>query len=189
MKKLFRLLLIILVTSPFLLSAQSVLLIHNRKNPVKTKRLELDRLYVIKTVDTLYSTRIVDYTDSTIRITKAVKTKDSAIHITRYPNPNANDTSYYRLWRNDTVSISFKDIISLEKDVLKNRRWLEPFGYLAVGGVLGLVLIPISAVAYGPEDAVNVAVPVLSILAVTLPVIYFGTRKTKYDMQKEWTFK
>jgi hypothetical protein len=110
------------------------------------------------------------------------------MHIKRYPNSNANDTSYFRVWTEDTVQILFRDIVYLEKDLFRSRRWLEPFGYFAIGGVLALGLSPIVAIAEGPQDGIECLKVGGAILGITVPIIFVGTRKVKYDMQTKWRF-
>src|SRR5688572_20501784 len=132
MKLVFGLFLII----PVGLSGQNSIRIYKQYNPSKTKKLSDDRIYTIKTDRTeLFSQRIVGATDTSLKIAGYHGTFDTTIHITRHSNSRANDTSFIKIARIDTVDIPFRQIVSLKRMLLKNGQWAEPFLWVSFGGI------------------------------------------------------
>jgi hypothetical protein len=175
--------------TPIFLVGQNSFTLQSKGNSSKTRILKTNRTYTIKTSDTIYYHKnVIALTDTSLQTTKSVKTQDSIMRITKYPNPLANDTTYERVWRTDTFDISFCELIYIEKFVFKNTKWVEPFLWIGVGAALGTILIPISAIAYGPDEAKNVAVPVLSTLGICATVVFVASRTITYDMQDDWKF-
>ncbi len=175
--------------TPLIYTGQNPFSIYNISRPAKVKTLKAKRLYTIKTSDTtFFYRRLIAFTDSSIVTTKRVKAQDSIMRITRYPNPSSNDTNYFRVWKEDTFHIAFRDIEYLERDLFTSRNWLEPFSYFAIGGVLAVAVSPIVAIAEGPQDGLLSLKIGGAFLGVTAPIIFIGTRKIKYDMRTKWRF-
>jgi hypothetical protein len=189
MNNIIRRLLIFVFLTPFILAGQNSFIIQSKSASSKTRELKTNRTYTIKTLDTIYyHKRLISLTDTSLKTTKNVKTQDSTMTIRRYPNQLANDTTYEKVWRTDTFEISFRKLIYLEKSLCKNTKWAEPFLYIGVGAALGTILIPIIAVAYGPDEAKEAAVPIISTLAICATAVFFATRTITYDMQDDWKF-
>jgi hypothetical protein len=85
--------------------------------------------------------------------------------------------------------ILFSDIKTLKKDWFKNRKWLEPFGWLAIGAAMGAVLLPVGAIDKGAEGVKEWAAFEAVLVGISIPPIFIGTRKTKYDLKNKWTLK
>lgn len=102
--------------------------------------------------------------------------------------PGDTDIEYIPIYRVDTLEIPYRDIIYINKPWFNNRQWLEPFGYFAVAGVMGIALIPVAAVDDGAQGAKEGAAFVGSILGVSLSAIFVGTRERTFDMQTKWAF-
>ena len=110
------------------------------------------------------------------------------MYVARFPNPSANDTSYFPEYRVDTLEIQLRQIVYLERNLFKNAGWAEPFLWLSFGGVGTLGLAPVVAVAEGPESGSECLKIGGAILAITLPVIFIASRTIKYDMKNKWNF-
>ncbi|MES2838278.1 MAG: hypothetical protein V4667_12185 [Bacteroidota bacterium] len=172
---------------------QNKLFLDHKSKSSKKKYLNLDREFYIKTKDTTYSyKKIIGFTDSTILIPTWTKTGKDTIYTYTYKISKSKDTNYTQVrprYKQDTIVILFSKIQSIKKDWFKNRHWLEPFGYLAIGGVIGVVFLPIAAIDKGAEGVKEWAIFEGIIVAICAPPIFIGTRKTKYDLNKKWTLK
>ncbi len=181
--KLFKAIIFSALLAPIFALGQNSLLIQNRAKPSKVKALKIKRPYTIKTSEAIFfRSYLLAFTDSAIKSTRRVK------YFTRSFNSSANDTSYHTVWREDTFYIPFRDVVYLEKYYFTNRGWLEPFAYFAVGGLGAIVLSPVAAMMGGPEHGIQFLKIGGAILGITVPVIFVGTRKIKYDMRNKWRF-
>jgi hypothetical protein len=188
-----------LFISTLLLSAltnifgQDRLFLEHKSKPSKKKYLDLNREYYIKTIDTTYSyKRIIGFSDTTILIPTWTKTSRDTTYSYSYKISQTKDTTrtYKRpIYRQDTVVILFSDIKTLKKDWFKNRKWLEPFGWLAIGAAMGAVLLPVGAIDKGAEGVKEWAAFEAVLVGISIPPIFIGTRKTKYDLKNKWTLK
>jgi hypothetical protein len=181
-----KLILLSFFLTPFLSKGQNYFLVQRKNNPTHTKMLYFDNVYTIKTKDTTYISKIIRVCDSTLSIVIDVKGKDSEMVVSKSSDPKYD--TLYTHWHRDTIQVLYRDIQHLEKDLFKSRKWLEPFGYLAVGGGLALLLAPIVAADKGAKDGIEVLTIAGGILGVAIPIIYIGTRKTKFDMVNKWSF-
>jgi len=182
-------LVILFIVLSLSLEGQGYFQIQKRDKPTRVKKLNGDRLYTITTRDTVYESTIIGCNDSALIIITKGKKYGVQMSIKRYPNPNANDTTFYRLYKKDTCYIPYNTVLSLKKDLIKNRHNLEIFGYIAVGGVLSLILVPVLAITESQADAAKSATISGVMLGISLPVIFIATRKTKYNMRDTWRFK
>ncbi|GAB4450146.1 MAG: hypothetical protein OHK0036_08270 [Bacteroidia bacterium] len=159
----------------------------------KKKYLDLDRKYYIKMSDTTYLyKKIVGFTDTTISITTWTKANKDTTYSYLYKISKTRDTVYTYtrpIYRQDTIAIAFTDIKALKKDWFKNRSWLAPFGWVAIGAAMGVVFLPIAAIDKGVEGVKKWAVFEGILIGISVPPIFIGTRKTKYDLEKKWTLK
>jgi hypothetical protein len=168
---------------------QEKLLLENKNKHSKKKYLDLDREYYIKTIDTTYSyKKIVGFNDTTISITTSTKTDRDSTYSYLY-NEDIIRTYTQSIYRQDTIVILFADIQILKKDWFKNSKWLEPFGWFAIGAAMGVVLLPVTAIDKGSEGIKEWAVFESILIGISVPPIFIGTRKTKYDLKNKWTLK
>lgn len=150
--------------------------------------LYFDNVYTIKTKDTTYISDIIKVSDSTLTITRDIRNYDSIRVVVKYPNRPKYDTVYDKpYWRPDTIQILKSEIQHLEKDLLKNRKWLDPFVWAIVGGGIGVLIT--QATMDDLSEGAKVGVGLTGgILGITVPFIYICTRKTKFDMNTKWSF-
>ncbi|MBT1696396.1 hypothetical protein KK083_05885 [Fulvivirgaceae bacterium PWU4] len=111
-----------------------------------------------------------------------------------FPVGHAKDTTITLktvapLYRDDTTAIAFSEIQMIKKDWFKNRQWLQPFGWILIGPVVGVALLPAAAIDDGKEGVKNWAEFEGILLGIAGPPIFVGTRKTKYDLRKKWELK
>jgi len=189
MKIRLKLILFLFCLASFLLEGQNYFLVQRKNNPTRTKMLYFDNLYTIKTKDTTYISKIIKDSELSLTIIRNVRNYDSIRVVAKYSNRTKYDTVYDKPYlKLDTIQILKSDIQHLEKDLFKNRKWLEPFGYMAIGGGLALLLAPIVAADKGAKDGIEVLIIAGGMLGLTIPIIYIGTRKTKLDMVNKWSF-
>ncbi len=184
---------------------QSELFLRHMRKEGKIRRINLDDKFEIRTKDTTYTSVIFEFTDSTILIPTQVRTGKDSVHTYTYSykvysKSNAfqvgevKDTTVVKktvvpLYRSGTLEIPFSDILMIKKGWFKNSRWLSPFGWMVIGSVLGVALLPVAAIDDGKEGVREWAVFEGVLLGVSLPAIFIGTRKTKYDLQKKWALE
>lgn len=185
--------LVIFLFSTFHLLGQDKLLLQHKSKPSKKKYLDLGRRFDIVTNDTLYIFKeIVAFSDTTISITKSTKTDKDTTYYYSHPLSETKDTNYsvtIPLYRQDTVTILFSQIRKIKKDWFKSIRWLEPFGYMALGAGLAVVLLPVAAIDKGAEGVKEWAAFEGMLLAICAPPIFIGTRQNIYNLDKKWTLK
>ena len=77
-------------------------------------------------------------------------------------------------------------IHKIKKDRFKNRRWLEPFGYVGIGAGLALVATPFIWIFDGGAKAQE-GLEFAGILAsVSFPAILIGTSKRSFNLKRNW---
>ena len=189
MKRNLYILLYIIFFSTINCYGQKKIFLEHKKNPKKKKNIKLEREYTIKTIDTIYYSKIVGFNDTSLSVLIWSKTnRDTVYHYKQYGN--TKDTSVIRpIYKKDTTMILFSNILYLKKDWFKNKRWLEPFGWVAVGSVLGVGLLPVAAIDKGSEGIKEWAEFEAILLGISVPIIFIGTRQTKYDIKKKWNIK
>lgn len=184
---------------------QSELFLRHTRKEGKVRRINLDDKFEIRTKDTTYTSVIFEFTDSTILIPTQVRTGKDSVHTYAYSYKvysksnvfqvgEVKDTTVVKktvvpLYRSGTLEIPFSDILMIKKGWFKNSRWLSPFGWMVIGSVLGVALLPVAAIDDGKEGVREWAVFEGVLLGVSLPAIFIGTRKTKYDLQKRWALE
>lgn len=84
------------------------------------------------------------------------------------------------------VTLNLSEIEMIERDLFPNRKWLEPFGYIAVGAGLALVATPFIWAFDSGEQAVEGLEFAGILAAVSVPPIYIATRKERYNLRKKW---
>lgn len=195
---------LLITLMPFHISvmAQKLLLQH-KKHEHKTKLLNLERDFDIKTTDTIfYSKKIIAFNDSTLSILTERRIGQDTVNGITYTRTTYSKSNFLRLgeprdtliterrispiYRTDTTAILFSEIKTIKKDWFVKRGWLEPFGYIAIGSVLGIGLLPVAAIEEGKEGVRDWAILEGMILCFSLPPIFIGTRKTKYNLSKKW---
>ncbi len=167
---------------------QNKLLLESKKNHSKIIYLELDRNFDIETIDTVYSYKsIVGFTETTISIPTLTKTqRDSTYFVT------SKDTTYSYtepIYKKDTIVFSISDIQTLRTFWLKDRAFLEGFGWAGLGIPMGVLLLPVAAIKNGLDGVKEWAEFEAILIAVIIPPIYIGTRKIEYDLKNEWSLK
>jgi hypothetical protein len=184
---------------------QSELFLRNKRNENKVKKINLEREFEIKTNDTTYIATIIGFTDSTILIPTRQRTDKDTVYIHTYTYKRYSKSTFFQigeardttvvnktvvpLYRPDTTEIHFSNIVMMRKDWFKSRRWLEPFGWIAVGSILGVALLPVAAIDEGKDGVREWAQFEAIQLGVALPPIFIGTRRSKYDLNKKWTLE
>ena len=84
-------------------------------------------------------------------------------------------------------NIDILTIHKIKRDRFKNRRWLEPFGYIGIGAGLALVATPFIWIFDGGAKAQE-GLEFAGILAsVSFPVILIGKSKRSFNVKKNWT--
>jgi len=179
--------------------AQRQLTLQHRWKSQRTKVIKLDRIFQIQTADTAYFSNIIGFTDSTILIPIRTPTGKDSVYVRSYhyqkysknsPGFGKDTTIVNRtvvpLYRSDTLVIAFTEILWLKKDWFNDTRWLEPFGWVLAGSILGVAMLPVAAIDEGAEGVRNWASFEAVLLAVALPPIFIGSRRTKYDLKKKW---
>lgn len=174
--------LIILTFLFFLLikvGAQNKLLIEHNNKSDKKKYIDIERVYNIKTNDTVYlNKKIINFTDTTISILTLTRTSKDTTH-------NYNKSNYSQ----DTTIIKLTDIQTLSKDLFKNTEKLEVFAWILVGAVLGVGLLPIMIYEEGVEGFFGWVIFEAVLIGISVPPLFIGTRKIKYDLVEKWTLK
>jgi hypothetical protein len=172
---------------------QSKLFLEHKTKSYKKRYLDLDREYIIKTIDkTYYYEKIIGFNEKTISILTSIKTDRDTTYIYSNKIIRTKDTIYtYTLpiYRQDTVVIPFADIQIIKKDWIKNKKWFVPFGWVATVAVLGVLMFPIVAIDEGIKGVREWAEVEAYFIGISLPPIFIVTRKTKYDLTKKWTLK
>lgn len=188
-----------LITLTFLLFSltnvvgQNRLILEKKNNPSNKRYLNLDRDYVIKTMDTTYYyKKIIGFNDTTISIPILTKTgRDTTYTYSRKINKTKDTTYFYTepIFKHDTIIISIADIKELKFDWFENRGWLQPFGMIAIGAAAGIIFLPAVAIKQGAEGVKEWAHFEAVLVAVSAIPIFIGTRKSKYDLANKWTMK
>jgi hypothetical protein len=170
---------------------QGRLILEHRKKIDKIKYIDLDRQYYVQTIDTSYYSKIVGFTDTTLSIIGWVKTNRDTTY-TYFQTRKGKDTSYTivrPIYKPDTVYILFTDVKALKKDWFKNTGWLRLPAWFAAGAVMAIVLLPVAAIDKGKEGVKNWAAFEGLLIGLSVPPLFLGTRKTKYDLTKKWALK
>lgn len=195
------LLLITLMTLHIGVMAQKLILQHKREQ--KTKLLNLDQEFDLKTIDTtFYFKKIIAFNDSMLFILTERKIGQDTVNGITYTRTTYSKSNFLSLgepkdtliterrispiYRTDTTTILFSEIKTIKKDWFEKRAWLEPFGWIAIGSILSVGLLPVAAIDDGKEGVREWAAFQGVLWAVSLPPIFIGTRKTKYNLSKKW---
>ena len=190
----------VIITLTFLLFSltnvigQNRLILEKKDNPSNKRYLNLDREYVIKTIDTTYNyKKIVGFNDTSISITILTKTDRDTTYSYNYKISKIKDTTYIRtepIYKQDTLFIAFADIQELKNDWFENREWLQPFGIIAIIAAVNLVVgLPVTAIDKGAEGVKRWAAIEAVLIGISAIPIFIGTRTSKYDLANKWTMK
>jgi hypothetical protein len=98
-------------------------------------------------------------------------------------------TSVVPVYKPDTITISFGDIKVMRKGWFKGDRWLEPFGWVIVGCVVGVAALPVAAIEDGKRGVRDWATAEGVALGVSIPIVLLGNGETKYNLTKKWSLK
>ena len=155
---------LILILYNTYVNGQVRLILDHTKKVHKKKVVDLDREYEIVTLDTTYYfSRIVAFTDSTISV-KPIYSKD-------------------------TTTILFSKVQIIKKDWFKNRKWVEPFGWIAIVIPVSIFLLPIAAIEDGSKGVKEWALFEAALIGICGPPMFIGTRKAKYNLNTKWLLK
>jgi len=177
---------IVLLTLTLTLFCQSASIeIKSKTDSKKKKILKFDRIYEIGTRDTVYYSQIVGSNDSCLKLGIVKITIDSVKTVKRLLK--GSEKIYHSTQHIDTICISFSRINYLKKDLLKDRKWLDPISWTLIGGGVGGLTVQLSTL--GKDSDIKVWMGVVSGLCIiTFPILFIGTRTIKYDMRNTWTF-
>lgn len=171
---------------------QNQLVLKRQNNPEKVKVVDLSQAYIIATKDSIYGYRnIVNYTDSNISVLTWVDSGRDTTYTYSFVY-QGKDTSYTRsnsIYVEDTLLLSISAIQYLKKDWLQNTKWAEPFGWIGMAAVLGVVMLPVAAITDGNEGVREWATFEALLIGISAPPIFLVTRKIKYDLIKKWTLE
>jgi hypothetical protein len=184
---------------------QSELFLRHKRKENKTRKINLEREFEIKTNDTTYFGIIIGFTDSTILIPTKQKTGKDTVYIHTYSYTKYSKSTFFQIgeardttvvqrtvvpiYRPDTTEIHFSNIVMMRRDWFKSRRWLGPFGWMVVGSALGVGLLPVAAIDEGNDGVKEWAQFEAILLGIALPPIFIGSRRTKYDLNKKWSLE
>ncbi len=186
-------------------SGQDRLILKHKKKTHKKRTIDLSRSYEIKTADTTFFSKIVAFTDSTLSVVSPHKTGRDTTYTYSYTRPIYND-SYFLKWkkvkdstytystiqpiyRQDTTVILFSKVRVIKKDWFRNPKWVEPFAWLSLGPIMGVVLLPVAAIDQGAKGVNDWAAFEAVMIGICAPPLFLGSRNTKYDLIKKWTIK
>jgi hypothetical protein len=164
-----------------------IVLQHKRLNSQKV--LDLERVYTVKTKDSTYYSKIIDFSDSTLSVIGLVKSnRDTTYAYTYHNKVSRKDTTIMKVkpvYVHDTIVVKLKDIQLLKREWFKKQGWLAPFVVIAYVGVMGLKFSP------GKTDKEVTGFFIVEgiLFAVSIPPILIGTGNTKYDLINNWTIK
>ena len=167
--------------------AQDVIMLQHNSNPKKFKLLDSVSQYIIKTEKASYKSRIITFTGSTLTVSTDVKAGYDTIY--NYNQGFKKAIKVGPIFIRTDIKIAFADITYIKRDLFRNRKWLEPFGYLAIGAGLSTVLLPIAAIDKGSQGVKEWAVFAGILLAVSGPPVFIGTRKVTYNLNNKWSIK
>lgn len=146
--------------------SQDELVLQSKLKTQKTRKLNPDRNYTIKTKDTLYFSKIISHSETELSVIR-----------TRRLDLN---------WITDTIQILHADIEYLEKDWFKSRNWLVPSMYCAMFSVAAVIFLPIAAIDNGKEGVKEWLTFETILISLSYPALFIGTRSTKFDLKNEW---
>lgn len=146
--------------------SQDELVLQSRIKTQKTRKIDLDRNYTIKTKDTLYFSKIINHSERELSIIR-----------TRRLDLN---------WITDTLKILHSDIEYIKKDWFKSRNWLVPSMYCAMFSVAAVIFLPIAAIDNGKEGVKEWLTFETILIGLSYPALFIGTRSTKFDLKNEW---
>ena len=152
---------------------QNNLILERKTNPKNHKKIDFNKMYTIKTTDTIYYSKIINFTDTSIFINHCYKTNYK------------QDSTYIK----DTLQILFSNIEYLKKDWFTNKKWLKPFNKIGLYAVLGIAIFPFILLNTGTEDLKEWAIIDSFLFGISFPVIFIGNGQTKYDLKNKWTIK
>lgn len=183
-------------------NGQHKLILQHKTKAGREKVIDLDREYEIRTNDTIYYSKIVAFTDSSLSIPISHKTGSDTTYTYSYTYATYPDQTFFRtgkpkdttysqvivrpLYRNDTTVILFTDIREIKKDWFKNRGWLRGVVLLGIGGAVAGAFLPFAAIDEGREGVENWLLFEGAVIGIAGPSLFIGTRKTKYNMSKKW---
>jgi hypothetical protein len=169
---------------------QTDIVLEHKSNPEKQRIIKPHRAYIIKTHHTIYYSNLVGVTDSALLILQRKETDpDSAYALYEQSGIHKDSMFQVSMHYMDTLSILLSDIQYISIPWFKNRKWLEPFGWIMMASVMAVGLLPFAVISDGMEGAKEWAEFEAILVGVSFPISYIGTRQTKYDLQNKWTIK
>lgn len=167
---------------------QELLRLQHRHKPNRIKTLRADMIYELKTDDSLYYSRIIGLTESSIKISgRKYSGRDTTVFYPYYGH--SRDTLIKnKIYIEDTLEIAFNKFIYIKKSWFRQPSLAEPFGWLLAGGVIGIAGIPFTALYKGGIFFTQHLAIEAGIFAISIPMVLFFQGHTKYDMKNKWRF-
>jgi hypothetical protein len=177
---------IILFTSVYITTfaqKQNHLVLQNKKNHNRFKELSLNEFYKIRLFDTIISTKIISFTDSTLSIVNNVRTNhDTSYTLGKSGGNKVPGKKYYE----DTLIIKFSDVQYVKVAWFKKRDFAVLPAYLGFASTVGIPLIIIGSLIDSGEVDLESLAAVASISVISWTLLFIATRERKYDTQKKW---
>lgn len=146
-------------------NAQQLLTLQNKKGPQKIFYLSTNRYYTVKTKTKMHRNVVIfKATDST-----------ACIKQTR--------------WSKDSIIVPFKDILCVKKPLFKNKEWLQPFAWFAIGAVMAIPMLPIAILTEGVKVISDWLLFEGILVGVSGVPIGIASLKVKRNTQSKWVLK
>lgn len=172
---------------PSISNSQHRIYLSKISNPKKTKTFKLHPESTIKTTADIINPRIFAVTDSSLILVGEVPTGRDTIYIQKYFSRPSDSTTVH-ITKTDTINVSFDSILYIRRDLFKNKKWMEPIQFAALPAMLGLIALPIAAIALRDEAWDNYVRTEGILIGATIVPIFVGTIGRKFDTQKKWRF-
>lgn len=163
-KKGFTILLLLLSLNLF---GQQKLVLHNQFRKKQTKELNLTYVVTVTTTSGKFDNcqlGVLNDTSLTIRSRKWIG----------------------QVYSDTTFVVAINQVTELEYDKMDTRKLALPATFAVMGGAVGLIVLPVEASKGNRESVASGAIVLGSLEAICLSIMYFGTRKTKYELGHKW---
>ena len=181
------LLLMTLVQAAWLVG-QDHFLLRKVDNVDRTKNIglyDVDRVYTIVSV---FKGRHVGISDSSLTVQMTRRVFQPYTVTQGDKRWHGKDTVVQLKSRNfSSVELRLDDVMMVRTPLIRKRKWLEPFGWIALGIPLSLPLLPIAAAENGSEGVQNWAEFVGVLTLIVLPLMTLAIARKKHSTKGEWT--
>lgn len=170
---------------PQLAYSKGVQLVH-QSNPKRIKKLSTEKVYIIVTKDTIYDGFIAGVNDSGLQLLRSVYSgRDTARYV--FNQILIRDTVYIRpLYVIDTVVMPLADVYLISRPLIGETRYLEPFGWVFVGAVLGIAGLPATVIQDGGKMITEWFRFEMILLSASVPFIMVAGLKKEFDLRHKW---